>query len=156
MHETDSSQNHLSCQKLHLRKRLVVLMLVKTSKLVSKFENPMPGAESPFSQQRRRFLDHLGRNSTCISLLAVECGVHHGCQGTWKHYSYVIKAKKLAQKGSVDERSTHWHLRSANSALITSLAIHSRRLGVGMQYLASAVPQLQHERSGAYQQTKAF
>ena len=48
-------------------------MLLKTSKLVSKFENPRPVAETPFSQQRERFLDNLGRSSICSSLLAVEC-----------------------------------------------------------------------------------
>ena len=31
-----------------------------------------------------------------------------------------------------------------------TLAIQWRRLGAGMQRLASAVPQLQHERGGAY------
>ena len=36
-----------------------------------------------------------------------------------------------------------------------TLAIKSRRLGAGMQRLASAGPQLQHERGGAYWQTKA-
>ena len=54
-------------------------------------------------------------------------------------------AKKIR---SVNKRSTHWHLRSANSASITSLAIQWRRLGAGMQLLASAAPQLQHERGG--------
>ena len=37
-----------------------------------------------------------------------------------------------------------------------TLAIQWRRLGAGMQRLASAVPQLQHERGGAYWQTKAL
>ena len=68
-----NEQNHLSYQTLRLRKCLVVLMLLKTRKLVSKFENPTPGAESPFSQQREICLDNLGRSSTCSSLLAVEC-----------------------------------------------------------------------------------
>ena len=62
-------------------------------------------------------------------------------------------AKKIR---SVDERSTHWHLLSANSASITSLAIQWRRLSADMQLLASSVPQLQHEGRGAYWQTKAF
>ena len=53
---------------------------------------------------------------------------------------------------SVDER---WHLRSANSTSITSPS-HCRRLGAGMQRLASAGPQLQHEGGGAYWQTKAL
>ena len=68
--------------------------------------------------------------------------------------------KKLVQMQekirSVDERSTHWHLRSANSASIRSLAIQWRRLGAGMQRLASAVRQLQNEGGGEYWQTKAF
>ena len=50
----------------------------------------------------------------------------------------------------------HWHRRSANSASITSLAIQWRRLGAGMQRLASAVPQLQHECIGGNQQNKRF
>ena len=59
---------------------------------------------------------------------------------------------------SVDER---WHLRSANSASITSPShVHWRGdvwvPGAGMQHLASAGPQLQHERGGAYWQTKAL
>ena len=37
-----------------------------------------------------------------------------------------------------------------------TLAIQWRRLGAGMQRLASAGPQLQHERGGAYGQTKAL
>ena len=57
---------------------------------------------------------------------------------------------------SVYEKYTHWHLRSVNLTSITSLAFQWRRLGAGMQRLASAVPQLQHERGGAYWQTKAF
>ena len=51
-----------------------MLVLLKTSKLVSEFENPPSGAENPsFSQQRERFLDNLGRSSTCNSLLTVGC-----------------------------------------------------------------------------------
>ena len=55
-------------------------------------------------------------------------------------------AKKLVQnakEGSVDERSTHWHLWSANSASVSSLATQWRRIRVGTQRLTSAVPQLQ-------------
>ena len=75
--------------------------------------------------------------------------------------SYVLSEETGANSKKmrlVDERSTHchWQLRSANSASITSPAIQRRRLGAGMQRLASAVPQLQHERGGAYWQTKAF
>ena len=50
-----------------------MLVQLKTSKLVEKFENPTSGAESPFSQKRERFLDNLGRSSTCSSLLTVGC-----------------------------------------------------------------------------------
>ena len=46
-----AEQNHLSYRKLHLRKRLVVLMLLKTSKLVSKFENSTQGSESRRSNE---------------------------------------------------------------------------------------------------------
>ena len=79
-----NEQNHLSYQKLPIRKRLVLLMLLKNRQLVSKFENPTPGAESPFSQQCERFLDNLGRSSTCSSLLAVEFTMvyRHGFQCT--------------------------------------------------------------------------
>ena len=69
-------------------------------------------------------------------------------------FSEECKCKKKVR--SVDERSTHWHLRSAKSASISSLAIQWRRQGGGMQRLASTVPQLQHKRGGAYWQTKAF
>ena len=37
-----------------------------------------------------------------------------------------------------------------------TLAIQWRRLGAGVQRLASAGPQLQHERGGAYWRTKAL
>ena len=117
-----NEQNHLSYQKLHLHKRLVALVLLKASKLVSKFENPTPGAESSsFSQQRGRFLDNLGRSSICSSLLAVECTaiVFNAIQLNSYVFSEEIRAN--AKKGSVNERSTHWPLRSANSASISSL-----------------------------------
>ena len=67
-------------------------------------------------------------------------------------FSEECKWKKIC---SVDER---WHLRSANSASITTPSHwpSSGRLGAGMQRLASAGPQLQHERGGAYWQTKAL
>ena len=68
-------------------------------------------------------------------------------------------AKKKSVRSTKDQfNATHWHLRSVNSASITSLAIQWRRVGAGMRMtrLASAVPQLQHERGGAYRQTKAF
>ena len=107
-----------------------MLVLLKTSKLVSKFENPTSGAERPSSsRQRERFLDSLGRSSTCSSLLTVGCTamVFNALQIN----SYVFlrrnwcKCKKKIH--SVNERSTlsDWHLQIANSASITSLAIHS-------------------------------
>ena len=70
-----------------------------------------------------------------------------------KHYSYgkrLTSTACVADKITIDRRrqmwmqtsgrSTHWHLQSANSASITLLDIQSRRLGAGMQCLASAVP----------------
>ena len=91
--------------------------------------------------------------------LAVSCGVYHGLQ-PWFSMHFKSIATSLAKSAngkkicSVDER---WHLRSANSASITSPSHwpSSGRLGAGMQRLASAGPQLQHERGGAYWQTKA-
>ena len=60
--------------------------------------------------------------------------------------------KKIRQ--AVNER---WHLRNANSVSITSPDHRTghpwRRPGAGMQRLASAGPQVQHERGGAYWQT---
>ena len=131
--------------------------MLKTRSLVSKFENPTPGAESSsFSQQRGRFLDNLGRSSTCSSLLAVECTAMVFNALDINSYVFSKDIGANARKSSIDKRSTHWHLRSANSASITSLAIQWRHLGAGMQCLASAVPQLQRGHGGAYRQTKAF
>ena len=116
-----------------------------------------PGAESSsFSQQQGRFLDNLGRSSTCSSLLAVECTAM--VFNALEINSYVFREEigANAKNGSVDERSTHWHLRNAKSASIASLAIQWKRPGADMQRLACAVPELQHERGGAYPWTKAF
>ena len=52
-----TEQNHLSYQKLHLRKPVVMLMHMMPNQLASKFENTTPSAESQFLQKRRRFLD---------------------------------------------------------------------------------------------------
>ena len=133
-----------------------MLVLPKTSKLVSKFENPTSGAEISSFPQRGRFLDNLGRSSTCSSLLAVQCTAM--VFNALEINSYVLSKEIGAntKNGSVDEWSTHWHLRSANSAPITSLAIQWRHLGAGMQRLGSAVTKLQHERGEAYRQTTAF
>ena len=49
-----------------------------------------------------------------------------------------------------------WHLQIANSACVDHTIGQWRRLGAGMQRLASAVPQLQHQCGRAYWQTKAF
>ena len=83
------------------------------------FENPMPGAESPFSQQCERFLDNLERSSTCSSLLAVEFTMvyRHGFNPLQIN-SYVF-SEECKLKKSV-RSTTRWHLRSANSASITS------------------------------------
>ena len=121
IHKTGlNEQNHLPYQKLHLRKRLVVLVLLKASKLVSKFENSTPGADSPFSKQRKRFLDNLGRSSTWSSLLAVEFTtmVLNAFQINSCVFSKECECKKIR---SLEERSTHCHLRSANTA---SIACH--------------------------------
>ena len=85
-----------------------MLVLLKTGKLVSKFENPTSGAESPsFSQQRERFLDNLGRSSTFSSLLTVGCTamVFNALQINSYVFSEEIgaNAKKIR---SVNERST--------------------------------------------------
>ena len=74
IHKTGSYLNRITypTTKLHLRKCLVEPMLLKTNKFVSKFENPRSGGESPFSQQRGRFLYNLGKRFTRSSLLAVE------------------------------------------------------------------------------------
>ena len=113
-----NEQNHLSYQKLYQRKRLVVLVLLKTRQLVSKFENPTPGAESPFSQQCERFLDNLGRSLQ----LAASFGVNYGLPPWFSiHFksiaTFLAKSAYEKKVRSVDER---WHLRSANSASITS------------------------------------
>ena len=105
-----------------------MLVLLKTSKLVSKFENPTSGAESPFLQQRERFVDNLRRSSTSSSLLTVGCTtmVFNALQINSYVFSEKIgaNAKKIR---SVNKRSTlsDRHLQIANSASITSLAIHS-------------------------------
>ena len=136
-----------------------MLVLLKTSKLVSKFDNPTSGAESPFSQQRKRFVDNLGRSSTSSSLLTVGCTamVFNALQINSYVFSEEIGANAKKKIRSVNKRSTlsDWHLQIANSASIIGYR-QWRRLGAGMQRLASAVPQLQHEPRGAYWQTKAF
>ena len=96
-----------------------MLVLLKTRKLVFKFKIPTPGAESPsFLQQRERFLDNLRKSPTYSSMLAVECTamVFNALQIN----SYVFSEEIGANACSVDERSTQWHLRTANSASITS------------------------------------
>ena len=74
--------------------------------------------------------------------------------------TFLAKSANGKKIRSVDER---WHLRSANVKLsvdhitITcTLAVWTWRLGAGMQRFASAGPQLQYERGGAYWQTKAL
>ena len=72
--------------------------------------------------------------------------------------SYVL-AKSATEKNSfgrrkVASRSAECEL-SVDHITIT-LAIQWRRLGAGVQRLASAGPQLRHERGGAYWQTKAL
>ena len=117
----------------------------------------MRRAPRVLSEQCERFLNNLGRSSTCSSLLAVEFTMvyRHGFQCTFISYvfSEECKWKKIR---SVDEK---WRLRSANSASVDHITITLtmwRRLGASLQRLASAGPQLQQERGGAYWQTKAL
>ena len=88
--------------------------------------------------------------------LAARCGVYHGLPPWFSmHFKWIAPflAKSANEKKirSVDER---WHLRSANSASITSPSHWPSSgdfwaPGAGMQCLASAGPQLQHERGPA-------
>ena len=116
----------------------------------------MPGAQSSsFSQQRGRVLDNLGRSCTCSLLLAVGCTAM--VFNALEINSYVFSEEIGANAKMVrSTKGQHTGICGANSASITSLAIQWRRLGAGMQRLAFAVPKLQHERGGAYRQTKAF
>ena len=76
---------------------------------------------------------------------------HDGFQCT----TFLAKSANEKKICSVDER---WHAECELSVdhITITLAIRWRRLGAGMQRLASAEPQLQHERGGAYWQTKAL
>ena len=114
-----NEQNHLSYQKLHIRKRLVLLMLLKSRQLVSKFENPTAGAESPFSTMRK--IPRQSRKELHLQL-AASCGVYHGLPPWFSmHFksigTFLAKSSHEKKIRSVDER---WHLRSANSASITT------------------------------------
>ena len=121
----------------------------------------MPGVESPFSQQCARFLDNLGISSTCSSLLAVELTMvyRHGFQCTssqWLRFKRRVQMKKKIR--SVDKRC---HLRSANSASITSQSHWPSSGEVWVRACNVWLPQgpqlqLQHEHGGAYWQTKAL
>ena len=134
-----------------------MLVILKTSKLVSKFENPTPGAERPFLQ-RGRFIDESWKELQCARwwLWSVLPWLSRHLESI---ATFLAKKFVQMQKGSVEERSTEntmLHLESANSTSITSQAIQWRRLGACIQRLISAVPQLQHEHGGAYRQPKAF
>ena len=75
------------------------------------------------------------------------------------HFKSIATSLAKSANGKKSVRSTKGGImRSANSASITSPSHwpSSGRLGAGMQRLASAGPQLQHERGGAYWQTKAL
>ena len=78
--------------------------------------------------------------------LAASCGVHDGLPPWFSmHFksipTFLSKSANEKKSNSVDER---WHLRSANSASIKSQShwpsSGDRRLGAGMQRLASAGP----------------
>ena len=80
-HRFLNKQNHLPYQKLHLRNRFVVPGLLKTRKLLSKFENPTPGAKSPSFFATRK-IPWQSRKELHLQLGA-SCGVyHHGFQST--------------------------------------------------------------------------
>ena len=92
--------------------------------------------------------------------LAASCRVYHGLlPGFSMHFKSIATflAKSANKKNPFGRRkvaSAKCKL-SVNHITIT-LAIQWRHLGVGTQCLASAGPQLQHERGGAYWQTKAL
>ena len=64
--------------------------------------------------------------------LATSCHVLHGCLGTWDHSSNAWRLKLRKKKV---RSTTNSICCSANSASIISLAIHLRRLSVGMQHI---------------------
>ena len=71
----------------------------------------------------------------------------------FKINSYVFSegCKCYKKSVSLDERSTHTSECELNVDHITiTLAIQWKRPAAGMEHLASAVPQLQHERGGEY------
>ena len=82
---------------------------------------------------------------------------HHGLQCTSESIATFLAKSANEKKNLFGRRkvaSAECEL-SVDHITIT-LAIQWRRLGVGMQRLASAGPQLQHQRGGAYWQTKAL
>ena len=94
--------------------------------------------------------------------LAASCGVYHGLPPWFSmHFKSIATflAKSANEKKSVrstkggiygvrtQRRSHHHH---------TGHPVETSGPGAGMQRLASAGPQLQHERGGAYWQTKAL
>ena len=123
----------------------------------------MPGAESPFSQQCKIFLDNLGRSSTCSSLLAVELTMvyRHGFQCTSN--SYVLneecKWKKKSVRSTIggicgvrtQRRSHHNHTGHPVETSGCGHATFGFRRAPSCSYTSQ-----QHERGGAYWQTKAL
>ena len=91
--------------------------------------------------------------------LAASCGVNHGLQ-PWFSMHFKSIATFLAKSANEKNPFGRRKVASAECKLsvdhITITLAMWRRLGACMQCLASAGPQLQHERGGAYWQTKAL
>ena len=131
-------------------------MMLKTNKLVSKFENPRSGGESPFSQQRGRFLYNLRKRYTRSSLLAVEWTTM--VDQTLGINSYV-SGEEVGRNAKRFGREKVMTLASAQCELsvnhITGHPVKTSQFRFGHATFGLRIS-LQHERGGAYQQTKAF
>ena len=92
--------------------------------------------------------------------LAVSCGVYHGLPPWFSmHFKSIATflAKSANEKNLFGRRKVEFaECKLSVDHITITLAIQWRRLGAGMPRLASAGPQLQHERGGAYWQTKAL
>ena len=93
--------------------------------------------------------------------LAASCGVYHGLQPWFSmHFKSIATSLAKSANGKKSVRST----KGGICGVRTQRRSHHHHTGhpvavwpgAGMQRLASAGPQLQHERGGAYWQTKAL
>ena len=95
-----------------------------------------------------------------LQLADVSCGLYHGLPPWFSmHFKSIATflAKSANEKNLFSRRMVAFAECELSVDHITiTPAIQWRRLGAGMRRLASAGPQLQHERSGAYWQTKAL